>query len=321
VAFETRPVPPNPDDKPGKILTVEGWVNLDKSRRWLVQQTGIPESKWSDKAVRQIMQITPAPMLWKNRIMIVTPLAELGYSMFWQMLTGTVKHFGWHVDNNLFMTTSGQYIQDAHNSMVKAALEIPGWNYLLFLEHDHVFPSNLLETVAEYTDPVVGALYFNRVYNDPQPVCYYWNPTRTAIGRLQPYQVAPLLEKRGLYEVDVVPMGCTAIRRDVFENWPKDIPWYASPTSAKNGKAMSDDVYFCRHAQEQGYVIKVDSRIIAKHVGLIDVDERMYVAWVKMKRTAGETETVPEKVWEPADGNIPFSLTPVPMNGEAKGNG
>ena len=114
----------------------------------------------------------------------------------------------------------------------------------------------------------------------------------------------------------------------MFENWPKDIPWFSSPTSPKNGKAMSDDVYFCRNAQEQGYPVKVDSRLIAKHIGLIDVDERFYVSWVKMKRKAGETEQVPEKMWEPSEGKIPFQTelqveTPqlAAMNGEAVHDG
>ena len=39
--------------------------------------------------------------------------------------------------------------------------------------------------------------------------------------------------------------------------------WFSAPTSPQNGKQMSDDVWFCRNAQEQGYPIKVDTRIIA----------------------------------------------------------
>jgi hypothetical protein len=296
VPFITQPSP-NGSEPEKKVQTAEDFARLDRNRRWLVEQTGIRESYWTDKAVRQVAQVMPEPMTWKNRIMICCPIGELGYSFFWQMLTGQVKHIGWHIDNSLLMTNSGQYLQDNHNTMVTAALQIPGWNYILFMEHDHTFPTNTLELVGEYSDPIVGALYFNRVAEDPQPVVYKWNPTRTAIGRLQPYQMAPILEKKGLYEVDVVPMGCTAIRRDVFENWPKDLAWFASPTSATNGKAMSDDVYFCRHAQDQGYPIKVDSRIIPKHWGLIGIDERMYVSWFRQMQKEGKTAPVADHVW------------------------
>jgi hypothetical protein len=303
VPFETVPVPEEKQDK-RKILTAEEHDRLKRNKRWLVEQTGIPYARWSDAAVRQMAQITPAPLLWPTRTMICLPLAEVGYTFFWQMLTGAVKYIGWHIDNNLLMTNSGQFLPDAHNTMVKAALEIPGWDRILFIEHDHSFPSNLLEHMGEYTDPIVGALYFNRMVEAPEPIVYYWNTNRTAIGRLQPFQMAPLLEKRGLYTVDVVPMGCTSIRRDVFENWPKDIPYFAAPTSQVNGKQMSDDVFFCRHAQNQGYEIKVDSAIVPKHWGLVGVDDRYYVSWVKQARKEGKTEKVQEHLYEPEAGHI-----------------
>lgn len=302
--FETVPVPDGEKPPDSKILTPEQHDQLKRNKRWLVDQTGIPYERWTDAAVRQMAQITPAPLMWKHRTMICAPLAELGYSFFWQMLTGAVKDIGWHIDNSLLMTNSGQFLPDAHNTMIKAALEIPGWTRLTFLEHDHSFPSNMLELMGEYDDPIVSGLYFNRMVESPEPVVYYWNSTRTAIGRLQPFQMAPILEKRGLYTVDVVPVGCISIRRDVLENWPKDIPWFASPTSPSNGKQMSDDVFFCRHAQEQGYEIKVDSRIEAKHWGLLGVDSRHYVSWVKAMRKEGKTEAVPEHIWEPEAGHI-----------------
>lgn len=320
--FETAPTPEGEKEPRRKILTAEEHSQLNKNRRWLADQSGIGYERWSDEAVRNLAQVVPAPMLWKNRIMICVPLAELGYSFFWQMLTGAVKYIGWHIDNSLFMTNSGQFLPDAHNTMVKMALEIPGWNYLLFLEHDHSFSSDMLERVGEYTDPIVNGLYFNRMVEDPEPVIYYWNSTRTAIGRLQPFQMAPILEKRGIYTVDVVPMGCTAIRRDVFENWPKDIPYFAAPTSPANGKQMSDDVFFCRHAQEQGYEVKVDTRIECKHWGLVGIDSRFYTSWVRAMRKEGKTETVKEHIWEPETGNIqvadrPVVEIPVEKNGEA----
>jgi hypothetical protein len=308
--FETVPVP-EPEEGPKRVIfTAEELSQLDRNRKWLAEQTGIEASRWTDSAVRQMAQVTPAPLLWKNRLMIMSPLAELGYSFFWQMLTGAVKYIGWHIDNSLFMTNSGQFLPDAHNTMIKAALEIPGWTHGVFLEHDHTFPSNMLEIMSEYDDPIVSGLYFNRMVESPEPVVYYWNSTRTAIARLQPFQMAPILEKRGIYTVDVVPVGCICIRRDVFENWPKDIPWFAAPTSPANGKQMSDDVFFCRHAQEQGYEIKVDTRIIPKHWGPLGVDERHYVAWVKAMRKEGKTEAVPEHVWEPEQGNIAVKNRP-----------
>lgn len=266
-----------------------------KNRAWLAEQTRIPEHFWSDEAVRFVMAHTPEPMLWPNRIMIAIPLGELGYSRFWQMLMAQVKHLGWHMDQSLIVSNSGQYLPGAHNKMIAECLKRDDWDYMLWLEHDHEFPSNLLELVGHYTDPIVGGLYFNRVPEDPQPVVYNWNADRTAIRRLQPYEMYKLLEKPGLHTVDVVPMGCTAVRRDVLETWPNELPWFHAPGGQRRDTdQMSDDVWFCRQAQELGWPIKVDSRIIAKHYGLVAFDAGYYIAWVNKLKADGKTSPIGE---------------------------
>lgn len=266
----------------------------EKNRNFLAEKTSIAPSLWSDEAVRFVMASTPDPLLWKNRIMIAVPLGELGYARFWQQLT-TVNHIGWHIDQGLFVSNGGQYLPGSHNKLIADCLKRDDWNYILFLEHDHEFPANMLETVGTYTDPIVGGLYFNRVPEDPQPVCYNWNSNRTAIKRLQPYEVAPMLDKPGLYDVDVVPMGCTAIRRDVLEQWPMEVPWFHAPgADRRDTDQMSDDVWFCRKAQEQGWTIKVDTRILPTHMGLVPFHAGMYIKWFEYMKSQGKTAPVVE---------------------------
>ena len=75
---------------------------------------------------------------------------------------------------------------------------------------------------------------------------------------------------------------------------------------------MSDDVWFCRHAQEQGYPIKVDSRIIAKHWGFVGIDQRMYISWFNAMKREGKTGPVEDHIWEPETGNIEVQKVPAP---------
>lgn len=270
---------------------------VKQNREWLVEKTNIPEAFWTEDAVKLIMSIVAAPELWEQRLMIGILLGELGYSRFWQMLMGSVKWFGWHLDKSLVVTNSGQLISDSHNKVLKESLERDDWDRFLWLEHDHQFPTDLLEVVSTHTDPIVGALYFNRVPEDPQPVAYMWNHDRTAIKRLQPFQLAPMLEegKRGCYDVDVVPMGCTSIRRDVLEQWPEDLPWYHMPAAnVRATSQMSDDVWFCRQAQEQGWRIKLDTRIIADHLGLFPFNLSVYLAWIRQQKERGNVKPVEE---------------------------
>lgn len=218
--------------------------------------------------------------------MIAIPCAELAYATFWQRLL-TLKHIGWHIDQGLLVSVNHAYIQDAHNKIVDDVLKGPGWSRLLWLEHDHYFPTDLLEHVAHYTEPVVSGMYFSRNVEQPTPVVYKWtNEERTAMESYQPWEISDMLKNPGLHKVGVVPMGCTSIRRDVLEEWPKETPCYAVSTArAKDGGIMGDDVWFCRNAQEQGRDVYVDSRLQIAHLTLVPINVSLYDAWVgKMKR-------------------------------------
>src|SRR5437879_3707942 len=84
----------------------------------LVEQTGIPHAYRTDEAVRHMPLEAAPPLLWPTRTTICAPLAEVVYTFLWQMLTGAGKYIGGHLDNNLLMTNSGQFLPDAHNPMV-----------------------------------------------------------------------------------------------------------------------------------------------------------------------------------------------------------
>lgn len=235
------------------------------------------------------------PNKWRNRLLIAMPMGELGYGRYAQhLLSGDVQHLGWHVDHRkVHPTPSGAYIQDTHNSVIEAALQRKDWDRLLWMEHDHEFPEDVLERHAQQTEPIVAGLYYGRNVQDPQPILYDWNEDRTAITRWQPWQVAKLVESPGLHKADCVPMGCTSIRRDVLEDWPEHIPFYAVATGkAKTAGIMGDDVWFCRHAQDQGHSIWIDSRIKCTHFGLVPLNESVYVGWVEKMKREGKTEAV-----------------------------
>jgi hypothetical protein len=232
------------------------------------------------------------PTEWKHRQMIVIPCGEYGPSRFWQRLF-TVQHIGWHIDNGFAITTGGAYIQDAHNKVVEDAMKNKEWDRLVFLEYDHEFPFELLEHMSVYEEPIVSGIYVSRNVEQPLPVIYNWRNDRTSIEPLQPYEVAPLLSDRRLHKVNVVPMGCVSIRRDVFENWPEHIPYYAVATSKQpTGGIMGDDVWFCRHAEDQGYDIYVDSGLEVAHYGLVPYNFSVYTAWVAKMKAMGKTKQV-----------------------------
>jgi hypothetical protein len=180
----------------------------------------------------------------------------------------------------------GNLVAEQHERIARWFVEETRADYLLLLEQDHRFPRNLLARAANYTDPVVGALYYTRL----EP---YWPvalvPRPEYAGREEVWQgdwhdveltpLWPSLEDEiraapGLYPVCAVGFGCVAIRRDVLEDWPKDEPYFAN--HFEFGKWWTDDVWFCCRALQRGHNVHVDSGLEIPHMGLRDVDYRTH---------------------------------------------
>lgn len=186
----------------------------------------------------------------------------------------------------------GNLIAEQHERMARWFVEDTTADYLLFLEQDHRFPRNLLERVANYTDPIVGALYWTRM--EPHwPVALvpkpdYWHTPGAWEGQWEGIELTPLwpsledeYRKGGINSVCAVGMGCTAIRRDVLEEWPKDRPYFAN--HYEFGKHWTDDVWFCAQALQLGRKVYVDCDLEIPHMGLRDVDYRIHRAYLERR--------------------------------------
>ena len=213
----------------------------------------------------------------------------MGYAGFHSGLS-LVEGYGWFMWKKRVLFHEGGYIHGAHNNLVKAALEMPNWDRLVLLEHDHQYPPDTLWRHAHYTEAIVSATYVLRDYNSPLPVFYNWDTQRHNALHPDAAQVKHMLDNPGLHEVDVVPMGCTSIKREVFETWPSDQPMFNSFTNPR-GATMSDDVWFCRIAQDNGWQPYVDTSLHVTHLALVPLSVKTFVSWwnqVGSKRAAGD---------------------------------
>lgn len=174
----------------------------------------------------------------------------------------------------------GNLIAEQHERMARWFVEETSCDYLLLLEQDHRFPRNLLARVAEYTDPVVGALYHTR--NEPYwptalvPRPEHWERPEVWRGDWSDVELTPMwpsLEDRirgdGLAAVCAIGMGCMAIRRDVLEEWDHSEPYFAN--HFEFGKYWTDDVWFCCRCLQRGYQVYVDGDLELPHLALREV--------------------------------------------------
>lgn len=209
-----------------------------------------------------------------NRIVIVLPLYGMVHSEWVQQFlkfqqqvarfnTARAQEFAG------IISSITPYISMGMNQLVGVALESKVWDYLLVVESDNFMPEGLMERIQEYDPeqhPIVGGLYFGRVQDDQRPVAGSYNRRRGEFNRIPPAELDDMIREPGLYPVDWVGMGCTAIHRSVFERWDaRKMPWFRTPETPKG--AMGHDVYFCTEAARQGFPVHVDTKVIAAHMG------------------------------------------------------
>lgn len=189
------------------------------------------------------------------------------------------------------VTTGSLYIQLNRANCVKQALQHKGWDYLLFLDTDMIFPDIMMERVSGYTDPIVGGVYFRRRYPDYSPIVGNFVDDGYAYQGLHHDQLIPMLEQPGLYPCDVLGTGCMAIRRDVLEDWPEDrFPIFSAISREDGSEIVTEDVYFCWQAKQQGIQPLLDTGLCCGHIGNVTIGVDTYINQIQMSQMQAQIE-------------------------------
>jgi hypothetical protein len=185
----------------------------------------------------------------------------------------------------------GPAVAENRNALVRCALE-RGSKWILFLDDDHVFASDLLTRLLARRVPVVAALCVRR---DPDygPLVYShripYAPHRK--GRLF---VRYVLQSHGpdeLLAVHAAGTGAMLIRCQVLEAVPA--PWFEQGSDLPRQHVLSDasdDFVFCERAHETGFPVYVDLGTRLGH---------LFTAVVKGR---GEVLAASWPVWSQSDG-------------------
>ena len=160
----------------------------------------------------------------------------------------------------------------SRNRLASRALDL-GATHVLFLDADMTFPAGLVEKLLDVGAPVSAALYFKKA------------PPFTPVPSMldvpeDPQLMRPITlpEPPGIVECDVVGMGATLIRREVFEKIEK--PWFAYDIHRRSGEmSVTEDVTFCIKARAAGFRIACDTRITCGHLRWETVGPAHWEAW------------------------------------------
>lgn len=160
-------------------------------------------------------------------------------------------------------------VHHARNYIVNEFLKNYKSDYLFFLDSDMVlideetFLSRLLRLIK--TCDIASALSFKKNYPFVPTMYRHCG---------EKYMFIEDWKQGEILEVDGIGMACCLIKRKVFETIPP--PWFEYKEIGPK-EYLSEDLTFCKKANKFGFKIKVDTGLIAGHVGAA-VDDRIYRA-------------------------------------------
>jgi FkbM family methyltransferase len=134
------------------------------------------------------------------------------------------------------------------------------YDFLLSVDSDIVLPSDALVKMLAVDGDIVSGLYIQRI-PEKQIVELYMTGDNGGCINI-PYS---LLENKGIVEVVACGMGCALIKGQVFQKL--SYPHYYYKSSINHNDTVSEDVYFCTKARQQGFKIWAETSVVCDHIG------------------------------------------------------
>lgn len=141
------------------------------------------------------------------------------------------------------------------------------YDYIMWIDSDIIFRVSDFFTILKHGDKdIVSGLYLMDGGKQYAVVKSWDEEYFTKHGSFQFLEPADISSKKELLEVSYSGMGFMLIKRGVYENI--EYPWFEPQhfTFQQNvSDFASEDVSFCKKAQEKGFKIYVDTSVIVGH--------------------------------------------------------
>lgn len=156
--------------------------------------------------------------------------------------------------------TIGGGIAHNRNSLVESFLKTD-YEWFLFIDSDIMPPLNVLEMIKNGKDVCSG-------------ICPQFRKGKLISLVFEKYQDNYRFIQKDIkgdvIEIDGIGTGCLLIHRKVFERMEK--PYFEFLFDEKGMTKLSEDLNFCKKAQEAGFKIWADKRMGLHHFKTIDLN-------------------------------------------------
>jgi len=141
------------------------------------------------------------------------------------------------------------------------------WTHLLFLDGDNTFPLRMIDRLVDLCQhrDIATGVYFKKGFPH-EAVAMVRKITDDLPWDGRTYHPVVVERKRPVIgNVHAMGMGCTMIRRHVFEKLPH--PWFYYEYSTGDGEnTVSEDMPFFRAVTDAGFTTCVDTHIVCGHL-------------------------------------------------------
>ena len=162
------------------------------------------------------------------------------------------------------MLHGGTYLDQNREAIAQTAID-ENYDYLLFLDSDMIYRSDILEKLYERYKGVIGAIYSMRSGKEHGPAIYNYIKEKDTFAQ---YKYWPL--KKGIIKVDGIGTGLLLIEVSALKKIPA--PRFAyleceTPDKEGNRRRLGEDLSFCKRCAKNGIKIYADTDVYAGHLG------------------------------------------------------
>ena len=205
-----------------------------------------------------------------KRTLIAVPCHDMVHADFMRSMMELDKPAG-----TGFAMITNTLIYNARNLIAKNAVEA-GFDYVLWLDSDMVFPSDTLKRLLEDMDgrDYVSALCFSRKTNSVPCIQsdLKWNVNDGQV--LTSADILTDYPRDAVFEVAGSGFACVMTSTVLLS---KMVELYGAPFYPLMG--MGEDTTFCFRARQAGFKLYCDSRVKIGHIGLQIYDENHYFGY------------------------------------------
>jgi hypothetical protein len=198
-------------------------------------------------------------------------------------MMGAIQALQQDVIHGMVVVESGPYLDDGRNKAIANALQLPDWEWLLFVDSDIEWQPHHVTTLLEgYTydflnaedSPVMAGVYVNpfddgRHADNVGPVVYGWGEYNgpgeedgmMTFVRMSREELADLNNGNGpVCEVEAVGTGFLALHRSLLltmqDKFDAPLIWFHEPVVG--GVHFGEDMGFCLRLRDLGYPVLVN---------------------------------------------------------------